>query len=377
MRRLPNLLHCVLCALIFVSGLELCARVDDALSFGAPLRGAYSDKNLYLTDQIGQWGKPGARYQRWQLNSLGYRGPELREGTVRLVCFGSSETFGLYEAPGEEFPRQLERDLNNLAGGPDFEVVNAAYPGETLRTAIRRVPQVIRQTHPGYALIYPAVANYIPSAPGSGGPTNSSRLSEWLGDSRVAERVHNVLKAALPERIQTALRKWQIQRDAAQLAVLDRLPERNISQFREDLVALIHILRDSGVEPVLATHATIFGMTLSPSDRDLLTAWRKFYPVLKEDGFLDMEERMNQVIRETADREDVTLIDIARTIPPGRQDFADFTHFTTAGAGIMAADLAAGLKPLLFSPGTTSNAMFSVKAGVHLPAPAVSVPEIR
>ena len=70
-----------------------------------------------------------------------------------------------------------------MAGSDVFQVVNAAYAGETLTTAILRVPQVVSQVHPSYALIYPALANYISIAPSSGrrpvfAATKSSKRSD-------------------------------------------------------------------------------------------------------------------------------------------------------------------------------------------------------
>ncbi|MGC2330284.1 MAG: SGNH/GDSL hydrolase family protein, partial [Candidatus Acidiferrales bacterium] len=271
---------------------------------------------------------------------------------VRIVCFGASETFGLYEAPDEEYPRQLERDLNQLAGRPEFQVVNAAFPGETLRTAILRVPQVVSQIHPSYALIYPTLANYIDLAPPqehAARPSNSPSLSDFVSDMRITERAHNLLKSSLPDVIQTKLRDLEIKRDTAHITVMKTLPEKNVDRFREDLTTLVDALKAHGVEPVLVTHATAFGLSLTPRDRDLLAAWRKFYPMLEESGFMDVERRLNQMVREIAVCKNLALIDAANEIPPGPENFADMVHFTTKGAGVMAGDLAAGLKPVLFS----------------------------
>lgn len=351
MKRLLPILRGVLCVVIFVSLLEICARLDDVLSYGAPFWGSYNNESLLMADKIGKWGKPDARYEKWKLNSLGYRGPELQPGTVRIVCFGASETFGLYEAPDEEYPRQLERELNKLAGKLEFQVVNAAFPGETLPTAILRVPEVVSQIHPSYALIYPSPATYIEITPRSVSPARAPRpesLNDRILELRISERVGNLLKSALPKAVQTKLRQFQIERDTTHVRVMQTLPEANVERFREDLVSLVKSLRAHGVEPVLVTHATIFGSTLTPEDRDLLIEWRKFYPILDEGGFIDMERRMNQAIRETAACEKLYLIDAANEIPPGPDNFADMVHFTTSGAEIMAADLAVGLKPVLF-----------------------------
>ena len=363
MRRLVPILRGILCVIVFVLVLEFCARLDDVLSYHAPFWGLYNNQILLRTDSLGRWGKPGARYEKWQLNSLGYRGPELRPGTVRIVCFGASETFGLYEAPGEEYPRQLERDLNQLAGRPEFQVVNAAFPGETLPTAILRVPEVVSQIHPSYALLYIPPANYIDI---KAQPADSvylaqrTTLTDRILQLRITERVSNLLKSALPKVVQTELREIEIKRDTAHLTVMRTLPEKNVERYQQDLISMIDALKAHEVEPVLVTHATAFGPSHTAQDLDLLIEWRKFYPMLDENGLMDMERRMNEITRETAICENLPLIDAANEIPGGPEYFADMVHFTTKGAGVMAADLAAGLKSGLFSPAKGKNLTPSV-----------------
>lgn len=357
MKRFATLTRWCVGLVIFIVTLEICARVDDVITYGATFWGPYNDEILLQRDSIGKWGKPGARYAKWRLNSLGYRGPELRLGTIRLISMGASETFGLYEAPDQEYPRQLERDLN--AGTQDelFQVVNVAFPGETLPTAILRVPQIIDEIHPSYALIYPDLSSYIwmsvktekATATKPSAPTASQTRTRF--ESRMAVRVENLLKEALPTVIQNELRKVSMRREIAtrHYVVLERLPEERVEHFRQDLQKLVATLRAYGVEPVLVTHATVFSKPLSESDHVPLTTWRKIYPMLKEEGFLDMEVRMNEVIRQTAAQEHVPLIDADKEMPHGPKYFADMVHFTTTGAGVMASILANGMKPLLNS----------------------------
>ncbi len=354
MQSLSNTFRWCLGLVVFVVVLEVCARVDDVVTYGAPFWGPYNDEMLLQRDSIGKWGKPGARYAKWQLNSLGYRGPELRAGSVRILTMGASETFGLYEAPGEEYPRQLERDLNAWAGKDLFQVVNVAFAGETLPTSILRVPQIIGEIHPSYALIYPDLSSYIwmsiKAEKSTAKPTTADATqNERRFDSRLSGRVENLLKQTLPIAIQDELRKISMRREIASrhYVILDRLPEDRIDHFRRDLQALLAALREHDVQPVLLTHATIFSNPLTESDRISLTHWRKIYPMLKEEGFLDMERRMNDVIRQTAAEEQLPLIDVENEIPHGPKYFADFVHFTTYGAGVMASILANGMEPLL------------------------------
>jgi lysophospholipase L1-like esterase len=364
--------------IVFVVVLEVCARVDDVVTYGAPFWGTYNDEILLQKDSIGKWGRPGARYAKWQLNSLGYRGPELRAGSIRILTMGASETFGLYEAPGEEYPRQLERDVNSWAGRDLFQVVNVAFAGETLPTAIRRVPQIVDQIHPSYALIYPDLSSYIwmslrTAEPGANQPSApDNRRFGIKFESRLSGRIENLLKQALPIAIQNELRKISMRREIASrhYVILDRLPEDRFEHFRQDLQTLVAALRDHQVEPILVTHATIFSRPLSEGDEVSLTHWRKIYPMLKEEGFLDMERRMNDIIRQTAAEHHIPLIDADAEMPRGPKYFADFVHFTTSGAGVMASILANGLQPLLASQlqaadgGTqTGSAMQTDQAG--------------
>lgn len=353
MKRILLLVRGILALAIFAIVLEVCARADDALSFGATFWAPYNRELLETRDRIGKRGRPNARFQKWKLNSLGYRGPELVSGTTRIACFGASETFGLYEAEDKEFPRQLERELHTRTGTEALQVVNVAYVGETTATAILRVPEIVEQIHPAYAVLYPSVAAYIwlpwvreglaPEVAAPSEAVSSPARFEW----RIQERIRNLLKQALPAAIQTKLREREIRIAAVNFPVMNRVPEENVLRFRRDLSRLVDALRSAGVEPVLVTHATVFGKALTDEDRDLLVSWRKFSPMLREEGFPDMEQRMNDAIRDLAKEKQTVLIDAASQIPPGRENFADFSHFTTRGAAVMASRIADGLKPLI------------------------------
>src|SRR5438045_9465626 len=106
-------------------------------------------------------GRPNARYEKFVLNHLGLRGPETTEqkraGSFRVVTVGASETFGLYESPGREYPRQLEDTLNaHLKRLPSAceqsraQVLNAAMPGMSLTTIEQDVRLRISSLRPDF-----------------------------------------------------------------------------------------------------------------------------------------------------------------------------------------------------------------------------------
>ncbi len=336
-----------LALLIFAGSLELCARIDDYLTYGAPMWGVYDAETLYVRDAIGKRGIPHARFRKWGLNALGYRGPDLVAGRPTIVCFGASETFGQQEREGFEYPRQLERELNARAGSDSYQVLNAAYAGQTVRTATSRVPEIAATAKPVAALIYSVPANYIELARFEATPAPAGPIRQPRFELRIADRIRTLLKAAVPSTVQTWRRTREIQSDSDSAAAVAQLPEENIQRYREDLLRMVDALRRENITPVLVTHLDAFGDTLSKQDRELLTGWRKFYPVLKEEGFLDMERRANAAVRSLGAEAGVPVIDLVDAVPPTRENFTDFAHFSEAGAAIVARTLADGLLPIL------------------------------
>jgi hypothetical protein len=79
----------------------------------------------------------------------------------------------------------------------------------------------------------------------------------------------------------------------------------------------------------------------------MLVSWRRFYPMLKEDGFLPMEATMNDVMRRAARDRNVLLVDAARDLPSGPEYFGDFVHFTDKGSAAFSSIVARQLQPEL------------------------------
>jgi lysophospholipase L1-like esterase len=325
--------------LVFAITLELCARLDDSIRYGAPFRSTYTHDAIFTWDELGRTGKPNASFRDYKLNSLGYRGPELHPGGVRILCIGASETFGLYEDPGKEFPRQIEDDLNASSHGGDFQVVNAGVAGQTIGTATIRIPQYIERVHPRFVVVYPTPANYIwlpflRRAP-------ATQVAEPKFESRALDKVRDAVKRMAPAAIIDYLRRKDIESEAAEYGKpMDRVSDESVSAFRADLGKMVDEFRGQGVTPILVTHANRFGESLGEKDREQLTAWRRFYPMLTEAGFLDMERRMNDAIRALAKEKQLPLVDGAAVVPPGDEYFGDAIHFTTKGSSLLASAIA-------------------------------------
>jgi hypothetical protein len=347
MRTLHTLRTLVVYSALALVTLEVCARIDDRLRHGAALLVPYTIDAIFQPSEFGLTGRPHARFTKWSLNSLGYRGPEPIAGRPTVVTFGASETFGLYETPGMEYPRQLERALEHAEGGP-FSVVNLAVPGMSIGK-VGYLEQAVERLHPRVAVFYASPAHYIGvTRPFCGRPTAPVRSEVGLVDHvRIAGKLRELGKRLLPVRTMTALRRWETERQARHLRVQARVPDETIAAFTTDLGCVVDAARARGVVPVLVTHATLFGTDrshpLGEPERQQLVAWRRFYPDLAEEGFLDLELRANAALRRFAEQNGVRVVDAELALQGGPAQFADFVHFTDRGAS----DLARLLAPVV------------------------------
>jgi len=336
----------MLVALLVLVVIEASARIDDRIMYGAPLLENYDVWRIYQVDGLGMHGRPYASYLKWKMNSLGYRGPEPRSGTILIATIGASETFGLYESEDNEYPRQLERNINRRLGRDAVSVVNAAYPGMSLTTSMRLLPDMLERVRPVVVTIYPSPSSYISL---DGFDRVHGRRPPARPELRLTRRVGERLKEVLPRPVQNWMRKWVIEREVRRMGILpmDRLPKPNVDRFRSDTERMVGMLMERGVTPVLVTHATRFGESASPEDYPMLVAWRKFFPEMKEDGFVVMERQLNDVMRDVARERGLLLVDAARIMPPGQTCFADFSHLTDDGAARLARILDDAIAPVL------------------------------
>lgn len=341
--------------------LELAARVDDWVKEGAPLLKPYTINTLFRPSPFGREGVPGARFSKWQMNSLGYRSPEPREGRSNIVTFGASETFGLYESSNQEYPRAVEAHLER-ARPLAYNVVNIAIPGIRIGR-IGYLERAMEQTQARHVVVYPSPANYIGTVvPFCGQASSPVASSIGLADRiRLSGKLDQLAKKVISPQVLSPVRSLMIQWANRKKAPMARVPEETLNALREDLRCVVRAAQQRHATPILVTHATYFGDKLAAEDAAMLLAWRRFYPELLEQGFLDLEKRANDVIRAVAAETKVPLVDAAAAIPRGAAHFADFVHFTDKGAAVIAGLIA---EVVLKAPISTGSPVSPAGPGV-------------
>lgn len=353
-------LRWVALTIVFLVMLELTCRIEDWLRFRTPLfTPITSQTDLMVRDRDGIHGRPDARFQKWVMNGLGTRGPAATlakvPGSVRAVVVGASESFGLSESPGLEYPRQLEDTLGRwladrcrATGVRRFEVLNAALPGMSLPTIEQDMRNRISHFGADIILLYPSPSQYLDEEPPHAALPDSSANQHDLPLKRalyprIVTRMRNEAKRIIPNFVQTWLRRRETSANVNARPSgwrFTSLPSDRLEQYDADLRAFIGTVRSLGATPVIATHGNMF---MRPGVRDphMLIAWEKFYPRATASVIVAFDSVARGVTLKAGRDSGTIVVDVApRLAAAGTNPFSDFAHFTDSGAAIVASALA-------------------------------------
>jgi len=346
--RLRFLAYGLSLVLLAAASAELTARIQDWLVDGTALTGRPdSDRDLFVQDANGRRGRPNGHYKKWVLNDFGFRSPATtllpQPGTTRVIVLGASESFGLYESPGHEFPAQLGGILEERGS---YEVINAALTGLTLRSSRSYWDHWVSRFHPAIVVIYPSplfslnegAGARLASQPAPGQEqANADTLRSLIGASRLLDRARD--RFDVPDAIQ----RWRDER-TIQAATHDKpadwfysVPPRGlIDQYVADLDLLTRAIATNGARPVVLTHASRVPDPPRPEDEDWLSRARVNVPRAMPHVIGQFETLTNEAIRDWGARSGVQIVDVERALRGRSELFGDLIHFNDDGAGAIA-----------------------------------------
>jgi lysophospholipase L1-like esterase len=330
--------------LAFLFALELSTRVDQAIRFDAPLFGLYTyDSALFDHDEFGIHGRPHARYEKWTLNGLGLRGPEAdatpTAGRTRIVTLGASETFGLFESDGKEWPRVLEREL--AARGDRVEVLNGALAGMTVGAQLRHFRHRLLPLHPdvvvwvvhhaAFAGLDPARIDALADARPEPAPPPG-----WKAYfvPRALQKVRETLLPRLPAPIVEAIETTRIRSNVARLrsqmgdrfGSIDTLSTGEIAAFDHFLSTLVRESRAAGarVVVVLPPHRL---------DEKSLRIQTANFPYVTKHWLVEAFETFAEHAAEAGRAGDCQVADLRELFGDDVASMmTDMVHYTDAGA---------------------------------------------
>lgn len=361
-----RILKMVGASLVFLLTLEMCARIDDLIRYDAPLWKEYSADCLRSSDSEGiSFNIPNAMFQKWQNNSYGFRGPEIlpvkQPGTVRVVCLGASESYGLYESPGKEWPAQLR----TLLPSPKYQVINVSVVGLGLGSYEAYLKKHVLKLEPDIIiclinpLFYAAGFEKKQENQSSLSKTDGKKASRKnispakviIANSRCLPKLKQAFKQALQSSFPIVLKRYQIwnlqkQIIAAEAAHLggrkpkDVVSTDSVTSFGKDLSKFVSFLESQKIQVLLGTYPALISrdnLTIYP---DMFLDNRRFFVGFSLLGMLDILDKYNSAIRGVAVEHGAMLADCQALIPKTDRYFGDNVHYTDHGARLVAEGIA-------------------------------------
>ena len=121
-----------------------------------------------------------------------------------------------------------------------------------------------------------------------------------------------------------------------------------VREFSLNLQTFINICRARGIIPVLMTQASRLTDNPDPLIKKMMHQLEISQGITYAE-FKGAFDRLNQTIRDVGAKNQVLVIDLAREIPPVKENICDVAHFNDQGSRLVAARIAAGLIPVIKS----------------------------
>jgi hypothetical protein len=342
--------------------LEVTARVDDWIRFGADPVAYYGPKNLVTTDDQGlTCNRPNVRYEKWRHDGRGFRVyPETLRNVAgsRCICVGSSESYGLYEKPAGEWPAVL----NGLLAADGVSVENASVVGISPFELPWYLEQHVLPGDPDRVLLIISPFSFIYGMGISGAAPDSAHFADPARLERMRVARAPVLREQsrfLPKAQRSILRRlppdWtrrlaiatkerklaRLQRTGNRPAVLlDVPPPEAMAAYVNLLSRLRHRLAVRGVEMGVCTYPNSLSDEPTLAQRDAVLDRTLWLPSYSPIGLRAIADSFAAATRAFCDTSGVVLVDFEAAIPHDSEDFADSVHLTDTGAR-RAAEIAA------------------------------------
>jgi hypothetical protein len=347
------------CMLTALAVLEVTVRFDDWAQFGVPMTApATSLDDLSVRDSLGFHARASTQFRQFRINALGFRGREVSEGELRLpivVTTGASETFGLYEQPGKEWPSQLADSLSHCTPRPT--VLNAAFAGMSLPTVREDFDRRLRRFSPTVVIYYPTPMQYLYEKPPAPAEPRVGAIPELPAyRSRAFPRFRDALKRGVPAPVLDLLRRVDLERSrsSGETAARTRVEGKRLDRFEQDLRGLVGRFRQGGATPVLVVHANRFADTTSVESRRYLTAWERFYPAYTGTAIVRYDaEAALRTLRVGRDS-GLAVVDARDALRRQGAAFSDYSHFNSEGSAIVAGATARTVAALVCGTERTS-----------------------
>ena len=298
---------------------------------------------------------PNRRYWKWEINELGFRGKaielEKKEGQIRIVFLGGSETFGLFERNRKEWPAQPGKMIHDKF--PRAEVINAAVTGlkpSQRKEYVKRYilplkPDILILHHHRFSIFVRNQMRGISDTKQAKADMRTTRspgelfkahmwyISKSPWGQRYLPRF--LFKRVAMRKILRKIKKRE-KKFLAYKEPLDEVPQHLALVYEKELKSFCDYLKENSIIPVLSTFPYLTTASNKDKYKYELLFIRRYCVELSEKGILDGTIKMNEMIRRVAEEQHTFFIDNDHLIPKTKEYFVDNYHYTNKGAEVIA-----------------------------------------
>jgi lysophospholipase L1-like esterase len=285
------------------------------------------------------WSPRKKEYTELFVNKKGYRGPDFSankdDETIRIMIFGGSQVFSIYDSEGKDWPHQVENILKNN-GFLNVEVINAGTPGHASFDSLGKLFAEGHVFMPDYVIIDNAWNDIklfrfneplLRSRPPSKAPDDPRVNYQGFIDYVLSEN------SQLYIRLRSRYYNWKYNIDVEGAIpegdIDNEIHEIGLRQYRLNMEMFVDLARNIGAVPILMTQPRLVALNISEEDKSVI-AYDHFK--LDHQTLCYAFEKTDEIIRSVAESKNALLIDASEGITGKREYFLDGIHTSAEGS---------------------------------------------
>ncbi len=289
------------------------------------------------------------------INTKGFRGKEFtkeeNEGTIRIIIFGGSSVFDIYQPEGKDWPHQVEQLLNE-SGLANIEVINAGIPGHNTFDSFGRLFSDVWTLSPDFVVLYEAwndIGWYFTS-----NVTIQKSVKTYSESEDVRVSYQSFIDKFLCEHSQLYVRlrdryyNWKydigLEGTAKNIEPTAEITELGLKQFKLNLEMFADLANNIHATPILVTQARLVHKNNTPEEKLIISSER---PVLSHVNLVRAYDKADEIIKEVSKSKKVHVIDAAKSLSGNVKYFNDAIHTSSEGSYQLAKTCANDLLELI------------------------------
>jgi len=272
-----------------------------------------------------------------------FRSPVLQinksAGSNRIWMASASYAEDAKRKIDELFPNIMCKQIS--LSGVNCEMLNAARASLTIHDNINQLNNRARAWKLDYAILYSMnldinILSHKHLAPYKMASAKDEKINAKIvgnNDLTISQKIEKFVEEMT---IYGHLRRYLGGSILLSTLQHDNIGDEASAEFKETLIHFISTCRKIGATPILTTFATRYDINnYEDMSYDQSLSLMRYNEYLSKKGWVNAVFQFNKIIRETANENNILLIDIEKEISGKQEYFRDFIHFTINGHSVI------------------------------------------